>query len=208
YRTATQLLDALHAHALVENAAVDHADSLDAAAAAKELGIARRGNEEGAEARLQDGALGHEAVVRRGVQVEAAEADSDADGEACLGRQRRPADIAAAVPPVDPRRRPDVARHPAPAQRSVLVPAAVVEGRPAPGLIGRPGPPVVGVDPVARGVRTPAGRDPRSPDLAVARVRLPTAEGREPLVEVPGTGITLPVAVPAVVDPGIAPAVA
>ncbi len=119
YRTAAQLLDALHAHALVEDAAVDHPDALDVAAAAKDLGVARWRNEEGAEARLQDGALGHEAVVRRGVQAEAAEADADACGEACLRRQRRPADIAAAVPPIDPRRCPDVAWHPAPAQRSV-----------------------------------------------------------------------------------------
>ena len=93
---------------------------------------------------------------------------------------RRPADGVVAITPVDPGRRPFVARHPEPAEAAVEGPAAVVIGHPAPIrflVVGNPVPaPLVGKDPVADFVGTPVARQAgRHPDFAEARMPAPFA---------------------------------
>ena len=99
-------------------------------------------------------------------------------------RQRRPADVVAAIAPVDPGRRPFVARHPEPADGAVEGPAAVVIDHPAPVvlvLVGDPVPaPVVGEDPVAVLIRLPVGWHAiRHPDLTVRCMADPMAVSLE-----------------------------
>ena len=98
--------------------------------------------------------------------------------------QRRPAVEAVGEAPRDPRRTPDEAGHPVPAQLQPEAPAAVVVGDAAPGEIGDERPTPRGVDPAAVGVRLPVGGDVgRDPDAAVlgrvdpAAVRLQRALG-------------------------------
>ena len=99
-------------------------------------------------------------------------------------RHWRPADIVAAIAPVDPGRRPFVARHPKPAGAAVVRPAAVVIDHPAPvilGIVGNPVPaPVVRIDPMAVFVGPPVRRHAvRHPDFAVTCMADPMAIGVE-----------------------------
>ena len=105
-----------------------------------------------------------------------------------VGRQRRPADIIAAVAPIDPGRSPFIVRNPEPAERTVVRPAAVVEDHPAPIFFCRIGDPIpapfVGVDPMAVLVRPPIRRQfVRHPDLAPARAARPMAIRLERFLE-------------------------
>src|SRR5258708_1657510 len=73
------------------------------------------------------------------------------------GRQWRPAAVVAACAPSDPGRSPHPIGKPNPAVMRMEMPAAVVENRPAPGIIGGPIPAMIGIDPVSLvPVRTPA----------------------------------------------------
>jgi len=78
-------------------------------------------------------------------------------GERGSGRQRRPAAVGCRVPPGYPGWPPNRVRRPAPPHAVVPEPAAVMEGRPTPGVIREPVPPAIAVDPApAITVRTPA----------------------------------------------------
>ena len=132
-------------------------------------------HEVGAHARLGDIAQRHEHPVVRLLVVSVHQV---------VRRQRRPADIVAAIAPIDPGRRPFVARHPEPAEAAVHGPAAVVIDHPAPIVLARFGDPVpapvVGKDPAAVFIGPPIRRHPvRHPDLAVTWVADPMAVGIE-----------------------------
>lgn len=104
-----------------------------------------------------------------------------------VGRQRRPADKAITTPPIDPGRAPLVTRHPEPLS-AFGYPAAVVIGDPAPigfVVVGNPVPaPIVGIDPVADRIRTPAARSViRHPDVAPAWILTPLAIRFERIAE-------------------------
>src|SRR6185437_7219201 len=108
------------------------------------------------------------------------------DGDV-VRRQRSPADIVVAIAPIDPGRRPLLARNPEPAGL-VVHPAPVVIGDPAPvrlGIVGVPEPtPFIGVNPMAGFVRTPIARAAAwYPYLAPARVTAPGAIRRERFLE-------------------------
>ena len=93
-----------------------------------------------------------------------------------------PAEVVRGVPPVDPCRRIDVARGPAPVvPADVEEPVAVVVGIPAPGIVRPPAQADGRVVPAAVGVGIPADGDVRAPHVArVRRVVVPvpvTVEG-------------------------------
>ncbi len=102
-----------------------------------------------------------------------------------FGRQRRPADVAAAFAPGDPCRRPFMTRHPDPAVAAQQRPAPVVVGGPAEGFVGHPRPAVVGADPVAAGVGPPVGAvcGGGLPDVSVIRRPEPRAVWIERIVK-------------------------
>src|SRR4051812_12854607 len=89
------------------------------------------------------------------------------------GRQRRPAAIVARTAPRHPARAPGVIRSPHPAYPRSAVPAAIMERRPTPRIIGVPVPSATRIKPVtAVCVRAPPGmrhRDGRLPAPAVIR---------------------------------------
>ena len=95
-------------------------------------------------------------------------------------RQRRPADIFLAVPPLHVAGSPFFTRHPGPSEVVIGDPAAVVIGHPAPtglflGLDPVPAP-VLGVDPTSHRVGAPVvAAVARDPDLAPASMPLPAA---------------------------------
>ena len=95
------------------------------------------------------------------MEAEAHAAEIDADER--VGRQRRPAAIAAAVAPAHPRRRPGVTGHPDPAFAVDVDPAAIVIGGPAPWLARRRRP-----TPSPRPYR-PSGRSGTAPSRDPAR---------------------------------------
>src|SRR6185312_2233109 len=100
------------------------------------------------------------------------------------GGQRSPADVVVAFLPGDPGRSPVVAGNPGPADLRVLIPAAVVVGRPSIRLVGEPGPTLVAPDPVTGLIAAPArGHVARRPDPPVARALDPVAVGGETVVE-------------------------
>ena len=94
-----------------------------------------------------------------------------------------PGTISVAPPPSDPGGRPDVARHPEPADAAGETPGAVVVGGPCPRIVGDPGPAPVRQHPAAVHVRTPTRRDSRYPDAAVIGNPFPVPVWREALVE-------------------------
>ena len=103
-------------------------------------------------------------------------------------RQRRPANVTTARPPVNPRRSPDPTRHPRPAVARHRDPAAIVKRSPAPVPLGHPGPAVVGVVPASAGViGRKVGPDHvlrRHPDLTVLRALHPLTVGSQRIAEV------------------------
>src|SRR6185295_4857163 len=98
-----------------------------------------------------------EAEAETGVEAEARAV------EAGVVAGRAPADVARTPVPVHPGRRPDVTGLPDPAVGGQIVPAPVVIGHPAPGLVGNPGHAGRRVDPAAVVKGTPAGGHPRPP---------------------------------------------
>src|ERR1035437_311696 len=78
--------------------------------------------------------LDAQAETERAIDVAAMEGKSNSRPEPCPRRQRRPAAMAAAIPPADPGWSPHLVRRPAPAQAMVLEPPAIMERRPAPGV--------------------------------------------------------------------------
>src|SRR3954464_2926726 len=97
--------------------------------------------------------------------------------------ERRPGAVAVAVAPGYPGRAPHPAGNPEPARSGGEAPAAVVVGRPAPGIFGHERPAPLGQDPVAVPVRAPSGGNGRYPDLAVVRDKVPMSVRRQPLHE-------------------------
>ena len=75
--------------------------------------------------------------------------------EACLGRQRRPADVVTALAPRNPRRRPLIPRDPNPADSAQTSPAPIVIRSPAEWFLGNPGPARIGINPATVGVGPP-----------------------------------------------------
>jgi hypothetical protein len=104
-------------------------------------------------------------------------------GDDLFRRQRLPADVSSAATPGDPGRSPLATRDPGPSPIIVIDPSAIMEDHPTPhllGCIGHPVPaPIIGVSPTAHGVRPPTAGHVRNPDVAPARVMVPTAVGRE-----------------------------
>ncbi len=108
------------------------------------------------------------------------------------GQQRGPAGIDSGVTPDHPGRPPDPSRHPDPADRVQVGPASIVERGPAPGEARRPGPAVLGVGPLAVGVRPPADRHARGlPGPTVLRRPQPFAVRRQLVVEIAGVHLGL-----------------
>ena len=100
------------------------------------------------------------------------------------GGNGRPAQIVAAIRPGDPGRAPDITRHPVPADATVVVPRAVVIGRPAEGLVADPHPAVVaGHGPAAASVGPPVLLVARHEDLAVTGMAHPAAMRAQLVVE-------------------------
>lgn len=73
------------------------------------------------------------------------------DADVYAGTDGRPTIIAAVFAPGDPGRSPFITRGPHPSIRVVIEPIAVVEGSPAPAIIGYPGPAILRIDPVTAG---------------------------------------------------------
>ena len=97
-----------------------------------------------------------------------------------VGRERCPARVFIAIAPVDPGRRPFIARHPEPAQTAVESPSAIMIDDPAPirlGVVGYPVPsPLVRIDPMPVLVGTPIRRHGAGhPHFAKPRVGTPRA---------------------------------
>src|SRR6185369_16179315 len=96
-----------------------------------------------------------------------------------LGRQRRPAAIVTGHAPANPSRPPTGVWRPDPTDVPMVVPAAIMERRPAPGIIGQPIPAAVGVKPAAAiTIRPPANvhhGDGRLPAPAIAGDFNPTS---------------------------------
>src|SRR5436305_2843452 len=117
-------------------------------------------------------------VAGAAIRVIAGRSDVGARG------QGSPADVVVAFLPGDPGRTPVVAGHPGPTDLGVLIPAAVMVGGPAVGLVGEPGPPLVAPHPVSGLIGAPARGDrARRPDPAVARALDPVPVRRQAVVE-------------------------
>ncbi len=130
----------------------------------------------------QQSALGNEVKMtcmdRRTARVEAATGE-----ETDRGRKGSPTDVSSSPPPGDPGRGPPGAGDPKPLALRAIEPSPVVKGRPSPRLFSLPAPALVGFDPVALGVRPPAFRDSRRPDVAEGLPPLPVAVIREGAME-------------------------
>src|ERR1035438_7001406 len=102
--------------------------------------------------------LNTQAETEGAIDLAAVEGKSDPGPEPRPRRQRRPAAMAAAIPPAYPGRSPHLVRRPAPAQAMVLEPAAIMERRPAPRIPRHPIPPAIRIDPPAPvAIRPPSG---------------------------------------------------
>ncbi len=180
HAAACPLLHAVDREAGVEDLIVEAVVAGEAAAAAIDAVTLPARGLEADETRLQEPVLRHEDEgVRREVQ-----GDGHSRAVVVRGRQGSPADVVVARLPVDPGRSPLVAGDPAPAVVGVVIPAAVVIGRPAEGLVRDPGPAEVGPHPVARLVGAPrCGDSPRPPDPAVPRALDPVSVGGKVVVE-------------------------
>src|SRR5262249_60394771 len=99
--------------------------------------------------------------------------DHDLGAEGC---QRCPSDEPVAPEPVDPRRPPDRAGYPDPAECRNEAPPSIVE-RPRPRLGGDPGPAIGRPRPVPIDVRPPSVGDPGAPHLSVVPAVRPPTEG-------------------------------
>src|SRR5688572_11902639 len=124
------------------------------------------------------------------MHVDAAAKVTKANARAIHGmrRQRRPAAIIAVAAPTHPRRAPGAIGNPYPAARTMIIPAAIMEGSPAPRIIRMPIPAGGGPLPTAaRAVRPPAAiydGDGGLPAPAVIADVKPTAVRREGIVKV------------------------
>src|SRR5262245_7744276 len=99
-------------------------------------------------------------------------------------RQGSPTDVLLAGAPGHPSRTPFRVGYPNPGPILIDQPAAVVKGRPAPGLFGLPVPAeLVGVDPRAVGVGAPVLVDPGAPNRAPNWVLEPLPIGFEFRIE-------------------------
>ena len=96
---------------------------------------------------------------------------------------RRPGAVPEPPPPGDPRRGPDAAGQPEPADSRREAPGAVVIRRPGPRIVGDPGPAPLGHHPPSVHVGPPARSHGGYPDPAVVRHPFPVPVRREPLVE-------------------------
>src|ERR1039458_7521397 len=102
--------------------------------------------------------LNTQAETERAIDLAAMEGKSNSRPEPRPRRQRRPAAMAAAIPPAYPGRSPHLVRRPAPAQAMVLEPTAIMERRPAPRIPRHPIPPAIRIDPPATvAIRPPSG---------------------------------------------------
>ena len=86
----------------------------------------------------------NQSEVKTRVHMAAAERESDPHIESGPGRQWRPAAIRVGITPSHPGRSPCGAGRPNPAIRRATVPSAIMEGRPAPRIIGLPIPTAIG----------------------------------------------------------------
>src|SRR5439155_12980803 len=103
-------------------------------------------------------AIRHQSKIKPDADPPAVEPESDADIEVGTRRQGRPAAIRARITPGHPSRSPGRVRRPNPPMKRAAIPSAIVERRPAPGIIGLPIPAAIGPKPTATvGVRPPAG---------------------------------------------------
>jgi hypothetical protein len=101
-----------------------------------------------------------------------------------IRRQGSPADVVVRLLPGDPGRRPIIAGDPLPTVVGVVIPATIVVGRPAVGLVRDPGPAVLGPHPAPVLIGAPGARHvARRPDPAVPRPFDPVAIRGEVVVE-------------------------
>src|SRR5262245_28988352 len=107
-----------------------------------------------------------------------------------MRRQRRPATMVALAAPNHPRRPPSTVRQPNPAAPRVHLPAAIMERRPAPGIIRLPKPSGVSPHPMAGIAIRPPGTidhdDPRLPAPADAVQLNPGSVWRKVVIKVSG----------------------
>src|SRR5436190_2177950 len=87
--------------------------------------------------------------------------------------------------PCDPSGRPDITRDPKPAIIGIIDPAPVMKGDIAPGIGRLPRPAIFGIDPIAPVIGPEIAFDADGlPDVAPARVLVPAAIGRQPIIEI------------------------
>src|SRR5437588_12092752 len=113
HRTAGDLLDALDADAVVDDAVVDDRVVGDVGGVVDDDHVAGRRYDDRRDARGQDVPLADEGEEAGG-DHDAAEAQTDPGAESHGRTQRRPAEVASAVPPGHPGGCPDGARDPGP----------------------------------------------------------------------------------------------
>src|SRR6267154_2064985 len=105
-----------------------------------------------------------------------------------MRRKWRPTAMLTLASPDNPRGSPHTVRHPNPPATRMQIPSAIMERRPAPGIIRLPEPSRIGPYPMARiTIRTPCVIDynhPRLPAPAHAFEFDPCAVGRKIIIEV------------------------
>src|SRR5205823_5463505 len=133
-------------------------------------------------------AIRNQSKVKSDAHAPAAEPEPDSRVEISSRRQRRPAAVRVGIAPGYPGRTPRRVRRPDPAAGRAAIPAAIMKGRPAPGIIGLPIPAAVAPEPApAVAVRPPIHVDDRNawlPAPAVIGNFHPASVGSQVFIEI------------------------
>ena len=173
-------LDAVERHAPVVDRVVPPVVAGDVAAPAVDPLAVRVRRRVAVDVVRQEPALRHEEVVG-GRQTDV---QRHARPVIDVRRQGSPTHVVVRLLPGHPGRSPLLAGDPLPTVVGVVIPAAIVIGRPAVGLVRDPGPAVLGPDPAPVLIGAPGARHvPRRPDPAVPRALDPVPVGGEVVVE-------------------------
>ena len=133
-------------------------------------------------------AIRHQSKIKPNADPSAVEPEPGADIEVGTRRQGCPAAIPVRITPGHPSRSPGRVRRPNPAMKRAAIPSAIVERRPAPGIIGLPIPAAIGPKPTATvGVRPPADINDghgRLPAPAITGNFHPASIGSQSLIKI------------------------